>query len=199
MPPAQPFPAEPADAAGRWTRLLADLSGQLVAAEAAELAGELPDRTRGEWARIRLVDRFRAALGCPLGLRLLGGVSVDGTVLEVGADWVLVRGEPAGTVLARLAAVTATTGLPAGALEPGTEGVVTARLSVRSALRRLAQDRAPITIAAVDGQTYGGTIDAVGADFVELAEHPTDEPRRPAVVRRRCAVALAAIAMVRSR
>jgi len=196
---APPSPAEPADAAGRWTRLLTDLSGQLVAAEAAELAGELPDRTRGEWARIRLVDRFRAAVEGPVGLQLLGGVRVEGTVLEVGADWVLVREVPAGTVLVRLAAVTATTGLPAAALEPGTEGVVAARLSVRSALRRLAQDRAPVTIAAVDGQTYGGTIDVVGADFVELAEHPTDEPRRPAVVRRRRAVALPAIVMVRAR
>jgi hypothetical protein len=41
-------------------------------------------------------------------------------------------------------------------------------------------------------------VDRVGADFVELARHELDEPRRAPAVREVQAVAVAAIAVVRA-
>jgi hypothetical protein len=49
-----------------------------------------------------------------------------------------------------------------------------------------------------DGSVLSGTLDRVGADYVELAEHPTDLPRRAEVVQGVRAVVIGAIAVVRT-
>ena len=49
-----------------------------------------------------------------------------------------------------------------------------------------------------DGAVLTGTLDRVGADYVELAEHPADQPRRSEAVLGVRAVVLDAIAVVRT-
>jgi hypothetical protein len=49
-----------------------------------------------------------------------------------------------------------------------------------------------------DGGALTGTLDRVGADHVELAEHPAGMPRRSEAVQGVTAVAIAAIAVVRT-
>jgi hypothetical protein len=72
----------------RWDELFADLAAQLEDAAAADLAGEVADRTRREIATLTLVDRARAAVGHPVRVQLLGPEVVSGLLLEVGAQWV---------------------------------------------------------------------------------------------------------------
>src|SRR4051794_29716707 len=60
----------------RWDRLFDDLDAQLLAADAAELGGEVSDRTRREVARLHLADRARMAPGAEVSV----GVGAAGAV-----------------------------------------------------------------------------------------------------------------------
>ena len=78
------------------------------------------------------------------------------------------------------------------------EGTVALRrLGLGHALRALARDRAAVTVTS-DAGVLAGTIDRVGTDHLDLAEHAPGEPRRPAAVRGVVAIAFAGIVAVRS-
>jgi hypothetical protein len=78
------------------------------------------------------------------------------------------------------------------------EGSLRTRLDLRWAVRAMARDRSAVQVVLADGTALSGTVDRVGADFFELAEHAVDEPRRAAAVQGVSAVALAAVAVVRT-
>lgn len=188
------------EAAGmRWDDLFADLEGELEALERAELAGEVADRTRREQALLSLVDRLRTASGALVTVRSLGGHATTGRVREVGPDWLLLV-QPAGHQQALLAtgAVVTVTGLGAATATPGWEGEVARRLDLRWALRGLARSRTGVRLLLGDGSTLAGTLDRVGRDHVELAEHPPGELRRARAVRAVVTVPLTALSVVLS-
>jgi hypothetical protein len=165
----------------RWESLFADLEAQFAAAEDAELAGEIADRTRREAATIRLADRLRGAIGSPVRVHLLGGIILTAVVARVGSDWLLLE-EPTGPEhVIVLDALTGIYGLPLAAVPPN--GAVAARLGLGYVLRAIARDRLPVTVHLVDSSTTTGTIDRVGKDYFELAEHPDAEVRRFSGVR----------------
>lgn len=183
----------------RLESLFADLEAQLDAAEAGELAAEVADRSRSEVGRLRVVDRLRAAVGHPVTVATLGGGTERGRLISVGPDWfLLAEGGGPREVLVATTAVVSISGLGALSAEPGSEGPVVARLDLRSALRGVARNRAASTVVLVDGSAVAGTVDRVGADYLELAEHPPGEPRRPAAVRAVRTIPLTAVAVVRS-
>lgn len=178
----------------RWDELFRDLEAQLAQAAAAELAGEVADRTRREAAEVTLGDRLRAARGQALRLTVRGAAPLAGTLREVGPDWLLVGQHDAREVLVASAAVIAVSGLPHLHTEEASQ--VRARLGLGSALRGIARDRAPVAVTTVDGSTVTGTFDRVGRDYVQLAEHPVGEPRRPSQVSGVRVVPFAALATV---
>ncbi len=177
----------------RWERLFADLEAQYDAAADAEFASEVADRSRRELALVTLVDRIRSTDG-EIQLALGAGELVRGSVGGCGPDWVLVEGDAVETLVS-LAAVGWVRGLSTAA-EPSAS-VVTARLGLGYALRGIARDRAPTTVLLTSGDRVTGTIDRVGADFVDLAEHPLDEPRRGAAVTSTRMIPLASLAALR--
>jgi hypothetical protein len=183
----------------RWQALFDDLEAQLAAAEAAELAGEVAERSRFEAGRVRLVDRVTASAGAPLTVRLPGTGPLRGTLLDAGVDWLLLDAGAGVEVLVPLAAVLGVTGAGARTSAPVGGGEVARRLDLRWALRGLARSRAAVSVVLRDGSTVSGTLDRVGADHVDLAEHAVGEARRAAAVRGVLLLPLAALVQVRSR
>lgn len=167
----------------RWERLFADLETELAAAEAAERDVEVAERTRAEVAKLRLVDRLRAAGEASLTIEMGGAGSWSGRVVDTGPDWVLLRGDRRGDAVVALDAVCAVGGLPPRSAVPGSEGRVAERFRIGAVLRGVARDRVGVQVWTRDGRTHTGTVDRVGADYLELAEHDADLPRRSAVVR----------------
>jgi hypothetical protein len=163
----------------RWDQLFDDLEAQLAGEDARERDAEVADRTRRERALLDVHTRLLANVALPgVCLRLAGRV-VIGTLIDVGPDWVLVATGPQRPVLVALAAVRGVTGLGPGARTPS---VVAKRFGMGAALRAVSRDRAVVELADLDGHTATGTIDVVGADHLELAEHASDEVRRTANV-----------------
>ncbi|MFD1053074.1 hypothetical protein [Terrabacter terrigena] len=161
----------------RWDRLFDDLAAQLALDEARELDAEVADRTRRERALLDVHTRMLANTDAGhVGLRLPGRV-VTGRLADVGPDWALVETAPGRPCLVALAAVRGITGLGPGARTPS---VVAKRFGLGAALRAVSRDRAVVELADVDGRVVTGTIDVVGADHLELAEHAPDEMRRTA-------------------
>lgn len=179
----------------RWERLFADLETELAAAEAAERDAEVAERTRAEAAKLRLVDRLRVAEAAEVTVTVLGGGDWSGVIADTGPDWVLLGGRR-GDVLVSLDAVRSVTGLPPWSAVPGSEGRVAERFRIGAVLRGVARDRAAVRVVLRDGDGYHGTVDRVGADYLELAEHDPGEPRRAGAVRRVRLVPFRALAVV---
>jgi hypothetical protein len=182
----------------RWQSLFGDLEAQFAAAEAAELAGEVAERTRFELGQLRVVDRVIGTCGHPVVASVLGVGVVRGVLRDAGVDWLLLEEDGQREALVSLAAVTGLTGLGVASQAPGSETAVARRLDLRRALRGLARSRTGVALSLVDGTTVTGTLDRVGADHVELAEHASSEPRRAGAVRQVRLVPLSALTLVRS-
>jgi hypothetical protein len=181
----------------RWEQLFTDLEAQFAEQAAADERLEEPSRARAETGRVRLVDRLRGALGSPVSLRCPGVGELTGRLTDVGVDWVLLVETGERELLVATRAVAAVAGLTAATAPVTEEGVVDRHLDLRRALRGLARDRAAVQCLLADGGVLTGTVDRVGADFLELAEHPLDEPRRRGAVTGVRAIVLAAVVAVR--
>lgn len=182
----------------RWEHLFADLEAQLAAEETAADHADDASRARSEQGRVRLVDRLRGSTGQTLSLRCRGAGELAGQLVDVGVDWVLLVDQQHRDVLVALGTVSAVAGLTAVTAAPAAEGVVDRALDLRRAARALARDRAAVHCLLVDGGVLAGTVDRVGADFLELAEHPVDQPRRRAAVTGVRAVPLDALVALRT-
>jgi hypothetical protein len=180
----------------RWQQLFADLQAQFDEEEAAVERGESASRARAEIGAVQLAQRLRGALGSRLSLTCRGAGQIGGVLAHVGADWLLLEDDGGRQYLVASSAVRAVAGLGrcTAAAEP--EGRV--RMDLRRALRGLARDRAAVQVILDDGGVLTGTVDRVGADYVELAEHPADQPRRAEAVQGVRAVVIGAVAVVRT-
>ena len=180
----------------RWERLFDDLEAQLGADEQRELDAEVADRTRRERALLGLHERLSAVVnGDPLSLRVAGVGVVTGPVSGVGPDWLLVQERPDLPALVPFTAIRTVTGLR-GAQQTG---AVAKAFGLGAALRAISRDRAVVELVDVDGTSLTGTIDAVGQDAVDVAEHAVDLPRRPEHIIATRTMPCAALALVRRR
>lgn len=183
----------------RWDQLFADLETQLDAAADHELDAEIAVRTRREFAATSLDGRLRAATGGVVELSVVGLGRIVGSVRRVGQGWLMLEvvGALPAVIASRL--VTAVRDLPVATRELANDTAIDAATGIAHVLRVLARDRTPTAVVMADGLMVTGTIDRVGIDYLDLAEHSLDEPRRPAVIRGVRTLALSAVAAVRPR
>jgi hypothetical protein len=180
----------------RWDRLFDDLQAQLDADGQRELDLEVSDRTRRERAQVGLHERLIAHKGMGVELRLAAGVLVSGTVADAGSDWLLVHDRGDRGSLVPFGAIVAINGLGArAAVGAGVE--LAKRFGLGYALRGLSRDRSVVSLADIGGFVTTGTIDAVGADALDLSEHPADVARRAENVVARRVIPFTAIVVVR--
>jgi hypothetical protein len=180
----------------RWEGLFADLEGRLAAEERRELDDEVAERTRRERALVTLADRLAASVGGPARLGLAGDAAVTGILLDLGSDWLLVRADVSGRELVvPLVALRTVTDLGRRA----EAGPSARRFTLGFALRALSRDRATVAVHMTGGgATVVGTIDAVGADHLDLAQHPEGLPRRRENVTAVTTIPFAALVAVES-
>ena len=181
----------------RWEGLFDDLEGQLAAEQRRERDDEVAERTRRERALVTLGSRLAAGIGARVGMGLVGGHRLDGVLGDLGEDWVLVRvGADTHEVLVPLAGVLTLRSLGV----PSASERTARRFGLGYALRALSRDRATVGVSlAGAGPRLLGTIDAVGADHLDLAEHLEGVPRRRENVRAVTTVPFAAVVAVESR
>lgn len=183
----------------RWEQLFADLDARFDQLADDQLSAELADRQRVAVGAVPLTARLAGAIAHPVRLRTTSG-AVSGVLRQVGPDWALVREVPGREALVNLSAVTVIEGLTAATGRPPTG--IGLRLNLRHMLRGIARDRSPVMVSAPgsdpSGTDISGTIDRLGADFLELAVHAPWEARRAAAVRSVVAIPLGAVAVVRA-
>ena len=177
----------------RWDDLFEDLEGQLAAAGQLDHEAQVAELVRAEQGAISLADRLRGHGEEPLELRLLAGVRVSGRLREVAETWFILESAPH-RVLVPLGSVVTASGLGRRARAEGS--TVRRTLSLGTALRTLARDRAAVTCllrsAGEDPLTVVGTIDTVGSDYLEIM------PARGASAHGTVAVPFTALIAVRS-
>lgn len=163
----------------RWERLFDDLESLWEEREREDARAEVADRTRRELASVALLSRLAASEG-DLEFLLVGGRRYAGAPVDLGADFVVIAD---GTLrrLLNAAAIVQVSGLGRRVGGPR-DSVALRRFGLGYALRAIARDRAPVLVDDVLGRSLTGTIDGVGADHLDFAEHPLDQPRRASAV-----------------
>ena len=181
----------------RWQRLFDDLEARLDGERGEDLDAEVADRIRGELAATSLADRLRGAAGHLIAVEAAGVGRLDGTLRRVGSGWFVLEDAHGSPTVVLLTALVGVHDLPLASLSTASAGLATAQAGLGQVLRVLARDRTALSVVTVDGARISGTIDRVGADYFDLAEHPIDEPRRARAVRLTRTVASARVAVLR--
>lgn len=140
-----------------------------------------------------VLDRAMRSIGCTITV-VTGAGAVRGTLDDLGRDWLLVQEDGRHAALVPLAAVTAIVGLTGRSDDDRGMG---RRFGIGVALRAIARDRATVAIHDLGGGFATGTVDKVGADHLDLAEHPADAVRRADALTGHRVVPFAAIGIVR--
>jgi hypothetical protein len=183
----------------RWDRLFADLETQLEAAGYGELDAQVAEQTRRELAATSLEGRLRAAGGRVIELFVVGIGTITGEARRVGCGWLLLEVPGSAPALIATRFVSGVRDLPVAAREVPRAGASGEEAELTHVLRVLTRDRTATAVVLADGTVLTGTIDRVGTDYVDLAEHALDEPRRATAIRGTRTLPLSVVAGFRPR
>lgn len=173
--------------------LLTDLESSFDAERRADLSAQAVELAQAEQASVSLAQRMRGVMGRTVHLTTRSGAAVDGVLLQVREDFVLVQEQAQAQALVPLAAVVAVWPLGGVALEPQARD---RRTSLAAALREMARRRVTVRLVLLGGEVVGRPV-RVGADHLDLVVGSAASLGGGAGGR--VSVALAALDVVRSR
>lgn len=157
----------------RWEWLFSDLEAQADALERDELEVEVADRALIEQGSVVLMDRLRASVGLHLRCTVIGGQRWQGPLLGYGLDWLsLARSDLDGqaSVLLPVAALTAVSGLDRRAVPLDAVGLVSRRVTIAMALRRLMDNEEFVGVHLHSAPAVAGRIVLVGRDYLDIVD-----------------------------
>jgi hypothetical protein len=174
-------------------RLFEELEAEFEASLRREAEQEAVAALRAQAAETLLWEALARRVGTEVVVRS-GSRLYRGTLLASYPDFFVVRAGNRTQHLIRLGPAVSVS-LPAeqDQLKPLPP---TARYRFALALRELARRREPVRLELADGNVSDGTIELVGNDHLEVAEHDLAEARRAPAITGRRLLALAAIAVV---
>ncbi len=195
----------------RWDNLFDDLESQLEQELGAEDIDLLAEEERLRLGRLGLRDRLRALMPAtsktdPVRLLLVDGSMISLAIGAVGRDWI--AGELGGdsphraSCVIPIAAISGCLPTPeqtVASVDCSAEvgmGSLASRLGLPFVLRDLCRRRAALHIRTTSDLLHG-TIDRVGRDHLDLAEHEPGVARRERAVRAMRLLPLAELVLVR--
>ena len=155
-----------------------DLADRLAGAERVDIDRTAADLAVAELASVAWTDRAGAD---PTGVvrgTVAGKCAVEplvGAVVDRGRGWLLLR-SPTGDVVVSTQAVLGIQGLPRRVAEEGSASLRSR--GIGAPLRGLSARGLPVTVLRVDGTLLQGSVRSVGADALDLLEHPPDRTPR---------------------
>ncbi|EON24714.1 MULTISPECIES: hypothetical protein [Nocardioides] len=152
--------------------LFDDLEGQASALYELERDAELVDRSRAEYHHVTLDSRLVASLGSHLALTVAGVGRIEGELQRLGAGWCLLSGHAQDWIV-RTPRIEVVQGASQRSV-PEVAWSPLHKLSVSSALRRLAESQVRCVVHVGDAGQHEAVVRRVGADFVEIST-PGDE------------------------
>jgi hypothetical protein len=156
-----------------------DLADRLAGAERVDLDRTAADLAAAEWATVAWADRAGADPTRVVRVTVTGAggaAPLVGTVVDRGRGWLLLASSQ-GDVVVSTRAVLGIQGLPRR-VDEGDSVALRAR-GIGAVLRMLSARGLPVTVSRVDGTLLQGSVRSVGADALDLLEHPTDRAPTP--------------------
>jgi hypothetical protein len=176
-------------------RVFDELEAEFEAGLRREAEQESVAAVRAEVGATVLWEQLARRVGAEAAV-LAGARAFRGTVVASYPEFLVLRAADGTEHLIRHAPAVSVA-LPA---EPPTlrpaPAAAARRYQLALALRELARRREPVRVELVDGTSCDGTIESVGSDYLEVAEHDLGEARRRSAVRARRFVGFAAVAAV---
>lgn len=184
---------EAVSGAARFDNLLAGILAEAEAADAAAMDVDIAEVERAVRAESRLLDRLRAQRR--VALDIVGMGALIGDVAVVGRDVVVLAADD-GDWAVPIWGIAAVIDLAPGVLMAQRPSE---RLGLTAIARSWARQRCSVRVMRLNAVPLDGTLDGVGADHLDLAEHDPGEPRRADSVRRLATIPLGSVAAIRRR
>ena len=186
---------EEQDPDDRLEHVFEELEAEFDAGLRWEAEQEAAAAIRAEAGEVALWEHLSRRVGGEVSLRV-GGLRLDGVLLASYPDFVALRSADGRQHMVGLGPAVSVRVAAEAHLAPVAGGKVAGRYELRLALRELARRREPVLVTLLDHGVVTGTIELVGRDYLELAEHGLgDVPRRATVTGHRL-IPLAAVAAV---
>jgi hypothetical protein len=176
-------------------RVFDELEGEFEAGLRREAEQESMAAVRAELGATVLWEQLARRIGSEAAVHS-GTRAFRGSVVASYPEFLVLRTADGAEHLIRYGSAVSVA-LPAEppALRP-TPAASRSRYQFALALRELARRREPVRVLLADATDCDGTIEAVGSDYLEMAEHDLGEARRRRVVRARRFIGFAAVAAV---